>query len=68
MRFCHNFKKSMSESEKPKKCYANHNIVIGTCFTFGGDFLFDYYKECGTRNQRPFQYVIIDEVDQLKID
>ncbi|WP_341751173.1 helicase-related protein [Candidatus Tisiphia endosymbiont of Piscicola geometra] len=50
-----------------KKCYAA-NIVYGDVGSFQYDLLKDEYKGYGTRGDRPFNSVIIDEVDSMLID
>ncbi len=53
---------------KPKPCYEKGTIVYGTPFSYQVDLLFDEYKKRFTRNGRPYDVAIIDEVDSMFID
>jgi preprotein translocase subunit SecA len=61
----HNFEENQKNE---KKCYSNNTIVYGTPHSFQVDILLHDYKKRGTRGKRPFQVLIIDEVDSLFID
>ena len=43
-------------------------VVYGTPHSYQADLLFDEYKKYGTRNKRPYQIAIVDEVDSMFID
>lgn len=64
----HNLNEDSKACLSPKECYAGQNIVIGTPFSFQVDLLYDEYQQKGTRNKRPYDVVIIDEVDSMLID
>jgi hypothetical protein len=52
-----------------KRCYADDvHIVYGAINDFQFDLLRDEYSRLGTRGRRPFEVVIVDEVDNLLID
>lgn len=53
---------------KPRKCYCKGTIVYGTPFSYQVDLLYDEYKKKGTRNGRPYDVGIVDEVDSMFID
>lgn len=44
------------------------DILYGTFFEFEGDYLREIIKERNIRNNRPYEVIIIDEVDNLFID
>ena len=48
----------------PYKC----DILYGTFFEFEGDYLREVIKNGKIRNDRPYEVIIIDEVDNLFID
>lgn len=50
-----------------KTCYAA-DIVYGDALTFQWDELRHFYEEEGTRGERKYQTLIVDEVDSLLID
>jgi preprotein translocase subunit SecA len=50
-----------------KPCYSA-DIVYGDASSFQWDILKDEYQLCGTRAGRPFQTVIVDEVDSMFVD
>ena len=50
-----------------KGCYSK-DIVYGSLDNFQYDFLKDQYKLKGIRQERPFQTVIVDEVDSMLVD
>lgn len=51
----------------PRYCYSS-NVVYGDVANFQADLLRDEYKAYQTRGGRPFNSVIIDEVDSMLID
>jgi preprotein translocase subunit SecA len=51
----------------PKVCY-KADIVYGDACSFQWDLLRDEYMREGTRNGRPFEFVIGDEVDSMLLD
>jgi preprotein translocase subunit SecA len=51
----------------PRYCYSA-NVVYGDVANFQADLLRDEYKAYQTRGGRPFNSVIIDEVDSMLID
>lgn len=53
---------------KVRKCYEKNTIVYGTPFSYQVDLLFDEYKKRGTRNSRPYDVAIVDEVDSMFVD
>lgn len=55
-------------STKPKSCYSQGTVVYGTPFSYQVDLLYDEYKKKRTRNGRPYDAAIIDEVDSMFID
>lgn len=61
----HNFEHNQ---RTPKECYSGLTVVYGTPHSYQCDILFDEYKKRGTRNKRPYQVVIVDEVDSMFID
>jgi preprotein translocase subunit SecA len=62
----HNFEDNQRD---PKMCYeGKRKVVYGTPHSFQVDILIDEYKLRGTRNKRPYQVVIVDEVDSMFID
>lgn len=50
-----------------KKAYRS-DILYGAIDDFEADVLRDEYNKSGTRSQRPFDIVIVDEVDSMLID
>lgn len=50
-----------------KDCYEK-DVVYGDTLNFEADILCDEYKRYGTRCSRPFNTVIVDEVDNMLID
>ena len=50
-----------------KECYSK-DIVYGTTFEYQGDILRDEYNLKNVRNKRPFDIVIVDEIDSMLID
>lgn len=63
-----NVKNDEKAKTGPRDCYSNRGVVYGTPSSFQVDILFDEYKRKGTRNKRPFDVIIIDEVDLMFID
>ena len=61
----HNFEENQHSA---KKCYEKNNIVYGTPHSFQVDILFEEYKRRGTRNNRPYEVLIVDEVDSMFVD
>ncbi|OZG32131.1 helicase-related protein [Rickettsia endosymbiont of Culicoides newsteadi] len=58
---------SEEKGKLPRYCYSA-NVVYGDVSNFQGDLLRDEYKAYQTRGGRPFNSVIIDEVDSMLID
>ncbi len=56
------------QSLEPRKCYEKGTIVYGTPFSYQVDLLYDEYKKRGTRNKRPYEIAIVDEVDSMFVD
>ena len=52
----------------PKKCYSEERIVYGTPHNFQVDILLNDYKKRNTRNGRPYDVLIVDEVDSMFVD
>ena len=50
-----------------KKCY-DWDIVYGDISNFQGDHLRHHYEQYNTRGKRPYEKVIIDEVDNMLLD
>ena len=61
----HNF---ANDQSGPKKCYEGDTIVYGTPHLFQVDILLNDYKKRKTRCGRPFQVLIVDEVDSMFVD
>jgi preprotein translocase subunit SecA len=61
----HNFSR---KEEGPKECYQDRKVVFGTPYSFQVDILLDEYRERGTRAGRPYQILIVDEVDSMMVD
>lgn len=59
---------SSRESLAPRKCYESGTVVYGTPFSYSVDLLNDEYKRKGTRNGRPYDIAIVDEVDSMFVD
>jgi preprotein translocase subunit SecA len=57
-------KKTLSEKKKAYKV----DILYGAIDDFQADVLRDEYSKMGTRSNRPFDVVIVDEVDSMFID
>ena len=53
---------------KPKKDIYSVDVVYGTSHSFEADILSDEYEKTGIRNERPFDSVIVDEIDNMFID
>lgn len=43
-------------------------MVYGIPFSYQEDLLHDEYKMRGTRNKRPYDTAIVDEVDSMFVD
>lgn len=70
---CFGLKAASNEEKFDKKgvkaCYKDDvHIVYGDANNFEFDFLRDKYSGLGTRGKRPYQAVILDEVDNLLIE
>ena len=50
-----------------KQCYTK-DVVYGTTFEYQADILRDEYELINVRNKRPFDIVIVDEIDSMLID
>ncbi|PCJ23386.1 MAG: hypothetical protein COA94_08340, partial [Rickettsiales bacterium] len=55
------------DSNAPKECYTA-DILYGSASDFQGDYLRDEFKRLGTRSNRVFGSVIVDEVDSMLVD
>ena len=57
----------VTDYEDKRICY-RHNIVYGTISDFSADILRDEFEQKNVRCGRPFDAVIVDEVDLLMLD
>jgi preprotein translocase subunit SecA len=57
----------LGNSNGAKECY-KADILYGTVSNFQGDLLRDEYKGLGTRCNRAFGVVLVDEVDSMLVD
>ncbi|MBN2676162.1 MAG: hypothetical protein JXR30_02810 [Alphaproteobacteria bacterium] len=62
-----NFSSSHIEVTPKKETYKK-DILYGAIDDFEADILRDEYSKLGTRSKRPFEVVIVDEVDSMLID
>lgn len=53
--------------DKFKPCYES-NIVYGDVGSFQYDWIYHNFKEKGTRGSRPYDVMLVDEVDSMLID
>ena len=56
-----------TNQNKPRACY-NCNIVYGSITNFQFDYLNDVFEGMGTRSNRTFGWVLLDEVDSIVVD
>ena len=63
----HCIKDSNSYERGPKKCYLA-DVVYGDAHNFQADILSDIYMLEGTRNNREYDVIIVDEIDSMFVD
>ena len=63
----HCIKDKNNNERGPRKCYLA-DIVYGDAHNFQGDILSDKYMLEGTRNNRVFDVIIVDEIDSMFVD
>ena len=63
----HCIKDKNSHERGPKKCYLA-DVVYGDAHNFQADILSDKYMLEGTRNNREYDVIIVDEIDSMFVD
>ena len=51
-----------------QECYANNQIIYGSLEAMQGDYLRHFYQDRKVRGDRPFDTIIVDEVDSMLCD